>query len=83
MRVTVKLFAVLARYLPPGAERNEAQVDVPEGSTPAAVLTQLNVPGEQCHLVLINGYYVEPSARASRALQENDALAIWPPVAGG
>jgi molybdopterin converting factor small subunit len=26
---------------------------------------------------------VPPQARASRALQDGDVLAIWPPIAGG
>jgi molybdopterin converting factor small subunit len=35
------------------------------------------------HLVLINGHYVAPADRATRALVEGDVLAIWPPIAGG
>jgi molybdopterin converting factor small subunit len=33
--------------------------------------------------VLVNGSYVEPGQRLSRTLNEGDALAIWPPIAGG
>jgi sulfur carrier protein ThiS len=35
------------------------------------------------HLVLVNGAYVPPGERARLALRDGDALAIWPPVAGG
>jgi sulfur carrier protein ThiS len=35
------------------------------------------------HLVLINGVFVPPPERTSRALKEGDVLAIWPPIAGG
>ncbi len=83
MKISVKLFALLGEYLPPGAKDNVAELDVSDGSTPAAVIRGLNLPLEQCHLVLVNGVYVEPSGRDSQPLTEGDALAIWPPVAGG
>ncbi len=83
MKVTVKLFALLGTYLPPGAADNQAALEVADGATPAVVMDSLNLPREYRHLVLVNGYYVEPGKRDSLALKENDVLAIWPPVAGG
>jgi sulfur carrier protein ThiS len=83
MKVTVKLYALLSRYLPPGARDNAWELEVAEGTTPAEVIRQLNVPPRDCHLVLVNGLFVPPSERQSRRLQEHDALAMWPPVAGG
>ena len=83
MKVTVKLFALLGTYLPPGAADNQAAVEVADGATPVAVMDSLNLPREYCHLVLVNGVYVEPGKRESLTLNENDVLAIWPPVAGG
>ena len=53
------------------------------GAAIAEVLAGLNVPAEVCHLVLVNGVYVEPSMRDTHALKNGDALAVWPPVAGG
>jgi sulfur carrier protein ThiS len=35
------------------------------------------------HLVLLNGEFIPPQARAERALIAGDVLAIWPPIAGG
>ncbi len=83
MKVTVKLFALLGKYLPTGAADNQAALEVADGATPVAVMDSLNLPREYCHLVLVNGVYVEPGKRESLALRENDVLAIWPPVAGG
>ena len=83
MKVTVKLFALLTSYLPPGASGQEAEIEVPEGATPASVIESLNLPAGLTHLVLVNGVYVNPSDRATTRLKEGDALAIWPPVAGG
>lgn len=83
MRVTVKLFALLGRFLPPGASANQAEIEVPDGTTPAQVLERQGVPSGAAHLVLINGAYVPPAEWASTTLAEGDALAVWPPVAGG
>ena len=82
MTVTLKLFASLAHYLPPGAERNQALIEVTEGATPLQVLEQYQVPTAEVHLVLVNGVFLPPSQR-SRALEADDELAIWPAVAGG
>jgi len=83
VRIEVKLYAGLGKYLPDSAVSNVAKIDVQEGTTPMDIINQWQVPVEYCHLVLINGNYVEPSARTTRTLQDGDALAIWPPVAGG
>lgn len=83
MRIRVKLFAMLDRQLPPGSQGNEADLEVPEGTTVAAVMERLNLPPGQSYLALLNGCYLEPEERNARRLSADDVLAIWPPVAGG
>lgn len=83
MKITVKLFALLAKYLPDGTKGNEAEIEVLEGVSVQDVIHALNLPSEHCHLVLVNGVYIAPSERPDRILVPKDALAIWPPVAGG
>ncbi len=83
MKVVVKLYAMLEKYLPPGASDNQVEREVAEGTPVARVLASFGLPPEMCHLVLINGHFVPPSERATRALQDGDRLAVWPPVAGG
>ena len=83
MQITVKLYAMLSEYLPPGAVRNVSRLDVAEAATVSAVIKQLRLPSELVHLVMINGVQVPPSRHASVALRDADSLAIWPPVAGG
>lgn len=82
-QVTVKLFASLATYLPPGAQENAASLACEEEVTIAALLERLKVPKERCHLVLVNGIFVPPSQRQAKALADGDTLSVWPPVAGG
>jgi len=83
MIIRIKLYAALGKYLPEGAVKNEADMEVAKGTTPEVAFTSLNVPLEQCHLVLINGLFVPPPERATRTLANGDHLAAWPPVAGG
>lgn len=83
MQVSLKLYASLGAYLPDGAEKNVASVDVAEGTTIRQLLDAHRVPPEACHLVLLNGVFQPPAVRASVQLKPGDAVAVWPPVAGG
>ena len=88
MEITLKLFATLGDYLPQefnGRVRvhNELPLDVAVGTTVQAVIDQMHLPPKMAHLVLVNGIYVPPRARSTHALHPGDALAVWPPIAGG
>jgi sulfur carrier protein ThiS len=83
MQVTLKLYASLGGYLPPGAERNMAPVEVQDGTSIRQLLDDYKVPEEACHLVLLNGVFQARNVRASVMLKPGDAVAVWPPVAGG
>ncbi len=84
MRITLKLFASLTDYLPAEARAgNQLGLDFNEPPTVAEVIEARQLPAKSVHLVLVNGAYVQPEARASHRLQDGDVLAIWPPIAGG
>lgn len=84
VRVALKLYASLADHLPPDARRsNRLELELPEATTIAAVIERQALPERSCHLVLVNGVFVPPGERATRALRQDDELAIWPPIAGG
>jgi sulfur carrier protein ThiS len=84
MQITFKLYASLGEFLPAEQRRgNEMTLSVPEGSTITRVCEPFNLPPKLVHLVLVNGHYIAPADRATRALVEGDVLAIWPPIAGG
>ena len=83
MQITLKLYASLGVYLPSHAERNEASVEVAEGTTILEVLDRYQVPRASCHLVLRNGIFQPPASRTQVRLAPGDASAVWPPVAGG
>lgn len=84
MNITFKLFATLTDYLPAEARhRNQLTLQVDEGSTVQQVIDRFSMPPKLVHLVLVNGHYIAPELRATRALAAGDALAVWPPIAGG
>lgn len=80
---TIKLYASLSSYLPPGAVKNAIDIKMPAETTILQSLDDLNVPRERCHLVLLNGEFVPPGLRASQVVTDGDTIAVWPPVAGG
>lgn len=82
-KVTLKLFALLGRYLPAGSVANATSVDMPEGADIGALIARFDVSEKDCHLVLLNGNFVPPSERATTRLAEGDVVSIWPPVGGG
>jgi sulfur carrier protein ThiS len=83
MKITVKLHASLMDRLPPGTQGHAVVVDVGEGVSVADVLLRFALSPAVAKLVLVNGHYVAPEARANALLAEGDQVAIWPPVAGG
>lgn len=82
MQITFKLFATLSGYLPPTAVKHAVTVEVDETATPNQLIDRFSVPRAEVHLVLVNGVYLAEKERDT-PLQAGDALAIWPPVAGG
>jgi len=84
VKVTLKLFAMLTDYLPAQARAgNVLELDVPADATIGDLIGRFALPPKLVHLVLVNGLYIAPPARAAHVLREGDTLAIWPPIAGG
>ena len=84
MKITFKLFASLTEYLPQQARyTNVIELDVAPDASISQIIEPFGVPEKMVHLVLINGTYLAPENRMTQTLTEGDALAIWPPIAGG
>jgi len=84
VQITLKLYASLTDHLPAEARKaHRLQLDLPDATTVADVIGRQNLPPAMCHLVLVNGIFVPPEKRATHALEPDDELAIWPPIAGG
>lgn len=83
MKVTVRLFAMLRKNLPPGSNGEEAEMELPEGATVQTVIEQLEIPPQLANLVMIDGYHLLKDEIQHRTLQAGEVLSIFPPVAGG
>ena len=83
MRVTIKLYATLTDYLPAGSSNNRVEIELAAGATVVTALAPFSLPPKLTHLVLVNGVFIPPQARASTIIQNGDTLAVWPPIAGG
>ena len=79
MRVEVRLFATLARYLPEDNDGGVARVEAAEGSTVADVACALGIPSDLSCIVLVNGR----DAPDHLALAAGDVVTLFPPLAGG
>jgi len=78
MKITIRLFTVLQKYLPPDA-RGRATVAVQDGATVQQALEQLGIPGDIALILLVNGR----QKKAGDILQDGDELTVFPPIAGG
>ena len=83
MKIKFKLYASLSKYLPEGSLANATSIEVSPEASVYDVLVRYDIPRKSVHLVLINGIYIEPKDRDMPIFSEGDALALWPPVAGG
>ena len=83
MKITLKLFAMLHEKPPPESNGKEMELEVAEGTTPHQIIELMDIPKDLAHLVMVNGYHLLPEEIAGRPLKAGEALAIFPPVAGG
>ena len=79
MRVTVKLFATLARFKSDAKAGRAFEVDLPEGATVQDLIDTLKIPPEETHIVFINNSIQEPG----KNLKDGDVVGMFPPVGGG
>ena len=79
MRIKVKVFATLGRYIAGRMPGDPFDVELPDGATLADLLRQLGVPQDEVKVAFVN-------ARARPLdwhLQAEDEVGVFPPIAGG
>ena len=82
--ITLKLFASLTKFLPDAYRKSrEMPIEVDANATMNSIIAPLGMPPALVKLVLLNGVFVPPDERAGTRFTDGDALAIWPPIAGG
>ncbi|TXT58101.1 MAG: hypothetical protein BAJALOKI2v1_440016 [Promethearchaeota archaeon] len=76
INITVKFFATFQKYGP-----KKAQIEVPKGTNVEAILKKYKIPYKDKNLIIIiNG---RPHQKLYTEINENDIVAIFPPLAGG
>jgi molybdopterin converting factor small subunit len=73
--ITVKLFADLQEFGPA-----KSIIDVPEGSTINFIIEKYKIPKEKKIIMIVNRL---PRYDKNLILNDNDTVAIFPPLAGG
>ena len=76
--ISVKLFAILKKYLPPGSE-DGMSLTLPAGSTVVDAIDALKIPRDHAGMLVAGDDYVEKDTPLTDGLQ----LSIFPPLAGG
>ena len=79
MKVEVRLFANLAKLLPPGSQNKRATITVKKGTTIDELLEKLKLPSNITNVVMVNG----ASKSRETQLEEGDVVSVFPPIAGG
>ena len=79
VKVEVRLFANLAKLLPPGSQKKRATLTVRKGTTVDELLDRLNLPRKVTNIVMVNGAQGDREAE----LKEGDVVSVFPPIAGG
>ena len=76
--VSVKLFATLKKYLPPG-EMEGTTLTLPAGAKMLDVIDALKIPPDHAGMLVVGDVYVEKETPLTDGLQ----ISIFPPLAGG
>ena len=79
----IEFYASLMKYLPPGNSRFRREIKVENTLILNRLIERYHISSQEAHIVLVNGQFVCDGDREQRALQEDDIVSIWPPVAGG
>lgn len=83
MKITVKFYSTLSKFLPDDAKSNVGEIAVGNDVSVQEVVNKLGIASNMIHLTLVNGVYIAPSDLGGQTLKEGDTLAMWPPLAGG
>ena len=78
MKVEVKLFSTLAKYLPPGSKGKKAVVELKSKATVDDLAEKLGFGDVSC-VMMVNDEQVHRAA----VLKDGDVVSAFPPLAGG
>ena len=83
MKIKLKVFLTLVKYLPPEKKGNEIEVEVEEGTTALQVMERFQIPYKKPLAVAIDQVKLHHDEVGSRPLKENETVFVFPPLSGG
>jgi molybdopterin converting factor small subunit len=75
IKIDLKLFVTLSKYLPKDSEC----LEIPEETSVGVLMSDLDIPEELVKLIFINGKRQDSNYQ----LKNNDRVGLFPPVGGG
>jgi sulfur carrier protein ThiS len=72
--IDLKCFATISKYQP-----ENGRVETEPGETVAQVMERLGIPGDEVHIVFVNGMSSPPGT----PLKDGDRVGLFPAVGGG
>ncbi|MFH1489146.1 MAG: MoaD/ThiS family protein [Pseudomonadota bacterium] len=80
MKIELKLFASLGRYMPQKKDgKSSEMMEIHEGTRVRDIIDRLGIPENAVKILFLNGIHAKEEDR----LKDGDRLAIFPPIAGG
>jgi sulfur carrier protein ThiS len=79
MKIEVKLYSTLTRYLSDDIRGQKQIMEVKEGTTVNELLQQLGVPADAVKLIFLDGLHSDGDS----VLKDGIRLTVFPPVGGG
>ncbi len=79
MKVEVRVFAGLQKYINGVSSGVPFEVELGPEATGMELLNKLDIPKEEAFVLMVNGCRVELGS----VLKEGDRIGIFPPVGGG
>jgi molybdopterin converting factor small subunit len=80
MKIELKLFASLGRYMPQEKEGKSSELmEIHEGARVRDIINRLGIPDHAVKILFLNGIH----AKGEDRLKDGDRLAVFPPIAGG
>lgn len=79
MKIRVKVYATLTKYVGGAIMHDPIEIDLPEKATLSDLFGRLDIPREEVKTSFVNSV-MQPS---DHTLSEGDDVGIFPPVGGG
>jgi molybdopterin converting factor small subunit len=79
MKIAVKLFASLARFMPDKNIKKPYIIEIQKGTTISDVFKSIGIPEDAVKLIFLNGLH----ATTDQILKDGDKLGVFPPLGGG